>query len=65
MIKDRANRRAVVIEAKIAKSGEKLAPVCEEALSQIKNESMRRRQNEPYTAMSYSLGWRFTIKAVW
>ena len=35
VIKDRANRRAVVIEAKIAKAGEKLAAVCEEALSQI------------------------------
>ncbi len=35
VIKDRTNRRAVVIEAKIAKAGEKLASVCEEALSQI------------------------------
>lgn len=35
VIKDCTNRRAVIIEAKIAKTGEKLAAVCAEALPQI------------------------------
>ena len=35
MIKDRTNRRAVVIEAKIAKNPSVLSSVCEDTLSQI------------------------------
>ncbi len=63
VIKDRARRRAVVIEAKVAKKEELLSAECEEALAQIEERQYARRVERAGYGKIVRLGMTFYKKS--
>lgn len=63
MIKDRTNRRAVVVEAKVAKSAQLLAAECEEALEQIDKRQYAKKVEHAGYGRIVRLGMAFYKKS--
>lgn len=63
VIKDRVNRRAVIIEAKIAKDSKKLAAMCNEALAQIEKQQYRKKVEKAGYSDIVRLGMAFYQKS--
>lgn len=63
VIKDRTNRRAVVVEAKVAKSEELLAAECEEALAQIDKRQYAKKVERAGYGRIVRLGMAFCKKS--
>ena len=62
VIKDRTNRRAVVVVAKVAKEAEELAAECEEALEQIEKKQYARKVERDGYGKIVRLGMAFYKK---